>query len=196
VNAVEEDRATPRIRTLAKHLADMVQGFASLIRRTGIAKDKASSMIRRAKENLELRLRVHKIEATITTTHDFSVRCTVRLIISTIMNLIDNSIYWLDSIPPVHDTKKRIYLGTTNELSGGPAIVIADNGPGFLDPPEYLIEPFITRKPDGMGLGLHIANEVMKANKGTLEFPEPGDLELPPNMTGAVVALIFRGEKQ
>lgn len=69
--------------------------------------------------------------------------------------------------------------------------MVADNGPGFIDPPEYLIEPFITRKPDGMGLGLHLADQVMKAQGGKLVFPERGDLDLPKGLDGAVVALIF-----
>jgi nitrogen fixation/metabolism regulation signal transduction histidine kinase len=112
------------------------------------------------------------------------------------MNLIDNSIYWLGTLPEGQDDKKRIYVGTTRELHGEPAILVADNGPGFIDPPEYLIEPFITRKVDGMGLGLHIASEVMKAHNGSLEFPPAEDLELPEGMTGAVVALVFkRGQK-
>ena len=154
-------------------------------------------MIRRAVSNVELRLKVHGIEAKIEASDDdFMVKCSLRLIVSTIMNLIDNSIYWLDTIPDGRVAKKRIYIGTSNDLKGGPAIVIADNGPGFLDPPAYLIEPFITRKPDGMGLGLHIANEVMKSQKGRLEFPEPSDVSLPPGMDGAVVALVFGGVKK
>ena len=75
------------------------------------------------------------------------------------------------------------------------ALVIADNGPGFQDSPEYLIEPFITRKPDGMGLGLHIADQVMKTQGGKLEFPQRGDVALPKRFSGAVVALVFGGAK-
>jgi len=92
--------------------------------------------------------------------------------------------------------KKMIYIGTTSEIASGPAIVIGDNGPGFLDPPEYLVEPFITRKPDGMGLGLHIADQVMRAQGGKLVFPQKGDLDLPHAIDGAVVALVFGGERK
>lgn len=194
VKAVEEDRATQRLKRLAKHLAEMIEGFSALIRRTGIAQEKASALIRRAVSNVGLRLQVHGIAATIAATrNDFSIKCSARLIVSTIMNLIDNSIYWLDTLPEGQPTKKRIYVGTTNELHGKPAIVIADSGPGFIDPPEYLIEPFVTRKVDGMGLGLHIANEVMKAHKGALEFPAAAELDLPEGTDGAVVALVFNG---
>lgn len=76
-------------------------------------------------------------------------------------------------------------------MKDGPAIIVADNGPGFLDSPEYLIEPFISRKPDGMGLGLHIADQVMRVQGGRLMFPETDDLSLPEVFNGAIVALVF-----
>lgn len=193
--AVKEDEASPRIQRLAKHLADLVEGFAALIRRSGMSYEKASSLITKALFNTELRLRVHRIEAVVgTDACDFEAKCSRRLTISTLMNLIDNSIYWLDNKWGMGGSKKRIYIGTSNELAGGPAIVVADNGPGFMDPPEYLTEPFISRKPDGMGLGLHIADQVMRAQGGKLVFPEPDDLSLPKGFDGAVVALVFGGK--
>jgi nitrogen fixation/metabolism regulation signal transduction histidine kinase len=179
------------------HLAELVEGFAALARRSGASREKASSMISQALFNTELRLKIHKINAMVGDQQgDFEVKCSRRLVISTLMNLIDNSMWWLDNKWGTSENKKRIYIGTSKELSGGPAIVMADNGPGFLDPPEYLIEPFISRKPDGMGLGLHIADQVMKVQGGKLVFPEPGDLSLPTGFDGAVVALVFGGAKK
>jgi nitrogen fixation/metabolism regulation signal transduction histidine kinase len=117
------------------------------------------------------------------------VKCTRRLIIAILMNLIDNSIWWLENKGA---RNKRIFIGTSTDLPGGPAIVVADNGPGFIDPPEYLCRPFFTRRPDGMGLGLHIASEVMKAHGGRLEIPNEDDVEVPEGFDGAVVALVFK----
>lgn len=194
--AVKEDKASLRIRNLAKHLADLVEGFAALIRRSGVSREKAGSMISQAVFNTELRLRNHKINLiTNTEQGDFDIKCSRRLTISTLMNLIDNSIWWLDNKWGEQKSKKRIYIGTSKEFTQGNAIVVADNGPGFMDPPEYLIEPFISRKPDGMGLGLHLADQVMKAQGGRLEFPDIQDISLPKGFDGAVVALIFGGTK-
>jgi nitrogen fixation/metabolism regulation signal transduction histidine kinase len=109
------------------------------------------------------------------------------LIIATLMNLIDNSIWWLRA----RRSGKRIYIGTTAELQGGPTLFVADNGPGFTDPPETMVEPFMTRRPDGMGLGLHLANEVMKVHRGRLVFPDQGEIKLPSGLEGAVVGLQF-----
>jgi signal transduction histidine kinase len=197
LKAVEQEHASPRVKRLAKHIADLVEGFAALIRKSGMSREKAGSMISQALFNNDLRLKLHKIKATVDTRQgDFEVKCSRRLIISTLMNLIDNSIWWLNNKWGQAENKKLIYIGSSKEFASGPAIVVADNGPGFLDPPEYLIEPFISRKPYGMGLGLHIADQVMKVQGGRLEFPEPGDVSLPEGFDGAVIALVFGGAKK
>ncbi len=107
------------------------------------------------------------------------------------MNLVDNAIYWLST----KAKGRQLYIGTTFELNGTPALVVADNGPGFVDPPDYLTMAFYTRKPDGMGLGLHLAGEIMKSQDGHLVFPDQGDITLPSDFTGAVVALEFGPQK-
>lgn len=192
--AVEEDQASKRIITLAKHLADLVEGFGFLMRKSGATKEKASDLISQAIFNTQLRLKVHKIEPIVSESQgDFKVKCSRRLIIATLMNLIDNSIWWLDNKYGLKAANvKRIYIGISKEFKDGPAIIIADNGSGFIDLPEYLIEPFISRKPDGMGLGLHLADQVMRVQGGRLAFPENGDVSLPEGFNGAVVALVFK----
>jgi signal transduction histidine kinase len=194
--AVSEEEAGPRIKALAKHLADLVEGFGALMRSSGATLESAGYMIKRAVFNSQLRLEIHGIRITVEIEEvEFKAKCSRRLIISTLMNLMDNSIYWLDTKWGKAKSKKEIFISTTRELIGGPAIIVADNGPGFADPPEYLIEPFISRKPDGMGLGLHIADQVMRTQGGRLEFPEKGDLSLPEEFDGAIVALVFGGSK-
>jgi nitrogen fixation/metabolism regulation signal transduction histidine kinase len=191
------DRATDRIRSLAKHLADLIEGYGALVRRSGSSKERASSLISQALFNVELRLRVHKIEVTIEKgpKDDFEVKCSRRLIISTIMNLVDNAIWWMDNRWGEQDGKKLLWVGAVKDLEGRPTILVADNGPGLIDPPDFLTEPFISRKPDGMGLGLHIASEVMKAQGGDLIFPERQDTTIPEQFDGAIVGLAFKGSK-
>lgn len=190
--AVKQGADRARVRSLVEHLAQMVDGLAFFARKSGNEREKASTLIEQALFNTEFRLKAHKIQGINgleLDDQDFPVKCARRLIIATLMNLIDNSIYWLEN---KGDPVKRIYMGTTRKLDGGPALVVADNGPGFIDPPEYVVEPFFSRKPDGMGLGLHIANEVMKIHKGRLYFPDPSELSLPKGFTGAIVALQFK----
>jgi len=192
VRAIERERASPRVISLAKHIADLVEGLGALARGSESKREKASELISLARFNTELRLKAHHIGIDLGERDDFETKCSPRLIVSTLMNLIDNSIWWLDNKWGRNvAVGKRIYAGTTRELHGGPAIIVADNGPGFSDPPEYLTQPFFTRKPNGMGLGLHLADQVMKAQGGRLEFPDRGDVQLPQGIDGAVVALVF-----
>ena len=194
VDATRGNAPAETLSALTHHLAELVDGLTYLTRRSGRRKEKASVLITQAFFNTGFRLRAHGVEAfngTDAGDEDFAVRCTRRMIIASLMNLIDNSIYWL--VNKGH-RDKRIYIGTTRVLKGGPALVVADNGPGFSDPPAYLRQPFITRRPEGMGLGLHIVDEVMKAHGGRLVFPEQGDVPLPASCSGALVALQFTEE--
>ena len=91
-----------------------------------------------------------------------------------------------------------IYVYLTDQIKGFASIVVCDNGPGFKLSPEMAIQPFVTGKPmnTGMGLGLHITNEVMTAMKGKLLIMDSYDLQLPEKIqeyTSAptVVALCF-----
>ena len=190
--AVDRDVSVSRVRELAKHLSELVDGLTYLTRRSGRRVEKASVLVRQALFNTEYRLQYHNIRAVSGFKgggRDFRFRCTRRLMIATLMNLIDNSIYWLDQ---KGGRDKRLYIGPSFDLPGGPAIVVADSGPGFKDPPEFLVEPFVSTKPDGMGLGLHLTSEVMKVHEGRVCFPESGELDLPSFLTGAIVALVFK----
>ena len=56
-----------------------------------------------------------------------------------------------------------------------------------------MVKPFVSLKPGGMGLGLHIANEVMIAHGGELIFPEWGDFAIPDEyQKGAIMLVAFR----
>lgn len=191
--AVELEPVSKNIKELAKHLAELVEGFAALIRNTGKRLEKTSKLINNAVFNTQLRLKLHGIELEVDhNSNDFEIICSRRLIISTIMNLIDNSIWWLDNKWGETSGKKKLYIGTTKIINGNPTIIVADNGPGFLDNPEDLIEPFFSRKPEGMGLGLHLADQVMKAHGGNIEFPSKEVMNLPEDYDGAIVALVFK----
>src|SRR5690606_12326405 len=125
-------------------------------------KTSASVLIKEAIFSAEIRLRRHHIQLVNGMADgdpDFAVQGSKQMLVASITNLIDNSIHWLESKNP---SKKLVYIGTTKDLEAGPAIVVADNGPGFgEDDPDDLVTPFFTRRLGGMGLGLYIVSEVM-----------------------------------
>jgi signal transduction histidine kinase len=195
LQAVERGDKQSSLIEKAKTLSDMVDGITWLTRSSGPSVVKASTLISQAELNWKFRFQHHEIKIVNGFSLDdpdpeFAVKCNRRLIMGALMNLIDNAIYWLGT----RASGRKLYLGTTYELNSKPGILVADNGPGFIDPPEYLVEPFVTRKPDGMGLGLHIAHEVMKQHKGQLAFLYRGDVTLPKEFTGAALLLEFPKE--
>ena len=119
------------------------------------------------------------------------------LVLAALNNLVDNSLHWLRVKWPDVPTEgglpnRKLYVGVSRDLAPGPAIVVADNGPGFQDRPEIMVRPFFTRKPEGMGLGLYYASLAMELNGGQLVFPQPGEVEVPDDLNGAVAALVFK----
>jgi C4-dicarboxylate-specific signal transduction histidine kinase len=88
-----------------------------------------------------------------------------------LLNLILNGI---DAMKAVTDGTRE--LGVSSALAGpdGVLISIEDSGPG-LDPTvaQRIFEPFVTTKPDGLGMGLSICRSVIDAHGGRL-WVSPG----------------------
>jgi signal transduction histidine kinase len=181
-----------RINELVDRLYRAMRPVTNLLKNPGTAKTSAGILIKEAIFSAELRLKRHGISLVNgmdSDCPDFKMQGSKQMLIASITNLIDNSIHWLEMKNP---KQRLIFIGTTNDIEGGPAIVVADNGPGFgNDTPEDLVTPFFTRRNGGMGLGLYIVSEVMRVNHGRLVFPEDGDIDLPRTIDGAVVAIQF-----
>ena len=183
------------IRNMLNTLDTMMEGVAFLLRKSPATSESLKYVTSSALFNIQHRFRRHKIslENGFDTLPDIQVRCSRRMVANSIVNIIDNSIYWLGI---KGQGEKRIYIAPTRDISHKPALIIADNGPGFSDPPEHLIRPFFTRKPDGMGLGLYIVDQAMSSQGGSLEFPALNDIELPKGINGAVFALVLPAEEK
>ena len=83
---------------------------------------------------------------------------------SILMNLIQNSIYWLGTVPLPREIKVDV-VGEPDGLS----IIFSDNGPGIKsDIEEQIFDPYFSTKPDGIGLGLAIVGEMMADYNGEL----------------------------
>ncbi len=189
---VQKEKASSQVRNLAFHLSQLVESYADLLRNRSKRQTHLSAMIRQAIFSLQYRLDAHQIsvETQTDTITDGPVECASNLIIGSIINIIDNSIWWTTyaGVP-----QRRIFIKATREINGHLAIVIADNGCGFSLAPEDAVKPFVSTKPNGMGLGLNIVNEVMLSQGGSLMFPDRGDVDLPEQYkNGAVVALVFK----
>ncbi|QOR76331.1 MAG: ATP-binding protein [Thermoflavifilum sp.] len=199
---IDKEIIGDRIKTLVKHLSNLIEGYSVLIRSRGKKKENIIKIIDQAIFNMEYRLEYHKIEIIkeyrnfCGNTEFYIVR---NLLLNSLMNIIDNSIWWLDYSKKGMDDKKKIFINLIEYPYEHISIVIADNGCGFALPADEMVKPFVSAKPDGMGLGLHIVNEVMLAHQGKLLFPDESDFKdfvVPEEFkTGAIVVLSFKNEQ-
>jgi C4-dicarboxylate-specific signal transduction histidine kinase len=81
-----------------------------------------------------------------------------------IVNLIRNAFEAMADQEP-----REVTLATRSLDDATIEIAVADNGPGIPgDIAGRLFEPFVSNKPDGMGLGLSISRSIVKAHDGQL----------------------------
>ena len=199
--AIPEGADMERAARQARDLMRLLDGFATLLRRDSKQRYSARELVDAARRFHALRLRHHRVRLVCPLPESddgFQSRFAFNLVLGALGNLLDNALYWLrvrwsdhpaEGEPPT----RAIYVGPSNEFAAGPAIVVADNGVGFQgDDPGNLVRPFFTRKPEGMGLGLYYAHLAMELNGGQLAFPQPGEVEIPDELDGAVVALICK----
>lgn len=171
-------------------LIAMFKGVMYLVSKKSMETISASELVRLALSTQKLRWNRHNVKVLNgfdnLTNDDFNIRCIRRMAITTIVNIVDNALYWMDQ----DEDENILWVGPSHDLEG-PAIIIADSGPGFLDDPEDMTEPFFSRRPEGMGVGLYYSDWVMRSHAGRLAFPNRNDIDIPRAVNGAVVALVF-----
>lgn len=116
-------------------------------------------------------------------------KTTDAVLLQVLLNLFDNSIYWLSTI----DIKSKKIVIT---LDGDNCrLIFSDNGPGVKDSSlPYIFEPFYSGKgEEGRGLGLYIARQLLERNDYSIEY---ADLPSDKKLSGANFVVNFiSGEK-
>jgi signal transduction histidine kinase len=197
-DAIEGGGKLESIQSQARELVRILDGFTELLRKGDRRLNSLKHLVRRGRDINRVRFRNHNVRLAAQvleeTTKDAEASFAFSLALGALNNLLDNSFYWMQVRWPSDDTKpspRAIYMDLNLDLAEGPAIVVADTGPGFQDDPERLTRPFFSRRPDGMGVGLYYANLVMELNGGRLAFPDRDEAGVPEEFDGAVIALIF-----
>lgn len=182
-----------QLQKMSNELVSILQGAMYMVSNKKMEEINASDLVRYALLTQQRRFTRHKITFLDGFKNrpelDFTIKGMRRMLTSALVNVIDNAIYWLDEV----DTERFIWIAPTAEMES-PSIIIADNGPGFIDEAADIIQPFYTRKPAGMGIGLYYTDMVMKSHGGRLSFPEKNFIDAPAILTGAQVGLVFKKE--
>lgn len=202
LNEIVKSETVPEtILNLISHLDELIENYGELFVQSKREDHEIIRLIDGALFNLSYRLRAHNViidHRYRNFTELKTINCSKRLLLGTIVNIVDNSIYWLNRKEKnLNKTdegfEKRILIDfVKNRDDGMLEILIADNAVGFGLPTDQITKPFITDKDDGlgMGLGLHIASEVMKIHDGEICFPDKANYDLPDNYKyGALVVL-------
>lgn len=186
-NPLLQDKYLRQLAEYVKETDDIVKAVTSIMSR----QKKQSTDLSKVAENVRIlkdsELKKYNIEYEVIKVKDFFVDAVPGLLNTAVLNIVDNSIYWLRAKKNQYRQSLRefqprinISFGTTEE--GRKFIRIKDNGNGFEDPFDLLIEPYYSRKTDGLGLGLYLVNEIIIRLGGRLNGY---------NDNGAVIELIF-----
>lgn len=183
------------VLNLVKRLSKLIKGYSEMFSNSVTEQVSINTLMEDSLFSIEFRLRKHKIEVIklYEERGEATLRVSKGLIEGIIINIIDNSIYWLEVAKEEHKTisNKKIFIDAI-ESENTIEVIFADNGTGFLIPTDRAIEPLETGKKVGLGLGLNIAHEIMLSQNGKLDFPDFMDYDIPDEFKkGALVSLLF-----
>ena len=188
-HAIQEDIPIEKLKGMSEELVFLLKGAMYMVNTKSMETINASKLVEYVLLTQNRRFSRHGINfinGFKNGSEDFEIKGIRRMLTTTLVNLLDNAIYWTDN----NEAEKYIWIGSSKDLEG-PAIIIADNGPGFIDSGEDLIQPFFTRKPNGMGIGLYYSDMVMKTMGGRLAFPETGAVKIPEVANGSCIGMVF-----
>lgn len=91
-----------------------------------------------------------------------------------VLNLVKNAI---DAMGAQAAPTKRLQITTSHHHGNTVILQIDDSGPGIPDKArDRVFDPFFTTKPNGMGLGLSICRQIVRAHGGSLVLAKSGRL--------------------
>lgn len=176
-----------------KSLSDLVDGYCILVKKSDKKTRNLKGVIDQCVFNIGFRLDAHNIALEPMfqkRVKNLDAICSEDHVLNALMNIFDNSIWWLGYS---QTRNPSIMLDISDVIPGHVSIVIADNGPGFTKPTEQIIKPFVSDKPGGMGIGLHLTHQIMESLGGKLVFPDMDLFNLPKKYKkGATVILAFK----
>ena len=140
-NAVERGVGTQTIREQIDHLYQLLHGFAPLLRKNPSRIVFASEIVQGALRLRESRFKFHKITCSVPVLlkeeMDFRIKGPANLLIGSLGNLLDNSLYWarFRKERDKRSAPASVLITTHSDRKGEAGfIAVVDNGPGFLIP--------------------------------------------------------------
>lgn len=117
---------------------------------------------------------------------DITVKLDEAELLTVLVNLIQNAIYWTATQP--QGVERKVVTSARMNEDGSLTLVVSDSGPGVpSESRDHIFDPYFSSKPDGVGLGLSIVgNLVEDIYAGELTLVDEGALD------GATFEATFR----
>jgi C4-dicarboxylate-specific signal transduction histidine kinase len=117
---------------------------------------------------------------------DASTRLDEAEVLTVLINLIQNAIYWTATQPK--GAERKVFVNTRRNPDSSVTFIVSDSGPGVPDDLRgHIFDPYFSSKPEGVGLGLSIVgNLVEDIYGGELTLVNEGPLD------GATFEATFR----
>jgi signal transduction histidine kinase len=154
----------------ARRAGQVVVGIRSMFKRaaTGRLLLDANDLVREVLKMVELDLRKHRVLVTTELRNGLPQLLADRGQLQQVfLNLIINAIEAMDSL-----TDRARALRVSSDIvrePSGVVIAIEDSGIGIKgEDKDRIFEPFVTTKPAGTGIGLHISRSIIESHRGTL----------------------------
>lgn len=185
---VDQNEVDEYIKKEINSLSELIESYLDILRKKKTKIFDINEIVKNAIVPLKYRFKAHNIDYDVVLEQGVNkIKATQGLLVGCVLNLVDNSIYWLKY---AKEPKIKLQVIRRNDIV---YIVVADNGPGFNIPIEDAIRPFVSGKIEGgMGMGLSLIHDIMEANGGNLIFPSKEEFEIGEEYSGAVVALAFK----
>lgn len=182
--ALESMAQTAEQAQLLSSLFNQIEPFGG--RKRGRPKDiQTRDVIQGAIAILQLDADDHAVEL-MASGEDITVRLDEAEVLTVLVNLIQNAIYWTATEPK--DSERKVLVSARSNPDSSLTLVVSDSGPGV--PPDrrgHIFDPYFSSKPDGVGLGLSIVgNLVEDIYGGELTLVDEGPLD------GATFEATFR----
>ena len=101
----------------------------------------------------------------------FELRARRSCIVQVLTALLDNAIHWAHHSNPPGQGQVRVRLDAERHV-----LLVGDNGRGVdAHHRERIFEPYFSLRPEGRGLGLHIARDLMRHQGGNLFLVHPDE---------------------
>ncbi len=162
------------IAALAQRTSEIIRRLRRFVRRRPACRSTANinRLIQEVADLTEFELRKHRVSLRMELTEGLPlVVVDSTQIQQVLLNLLRNAVQALENQPT---NQRRILVRTTLRADRKILVAVHDTGPGVAeDMVTHIFEPFVTTKPDGMGVGLAISRSIVQDHEGQLWY-SPG----------------------